>query len=211
MNTDQNWRRRTRALNRSVKIRVDPWLIMGLLGQFALDVRGDFLWGRGGGEALHDSSLLVHEELGEVPLDGVTEDAALLALEKLVQRMSAVAVHFDFGEQGKVNAIVKLAKRLDVVVVAGLLVAELVAGKAEDFESEVVIFRVNLLQALVLGRESALAGGVDDEQDLALVGGEGLLGAIVELGGKIVDRHLCLSMRSGGSPPGIVPSRARNA
>ena len=52
-----------------------------------------------------------------------------------------------------------------------------------------MVLGVELLQAFVLRGEAALAGGVDDEQDLALVGGEGLVGAVVELGGEIVDGH----------------------
>jgi hypothetical protein len=55
----------------------------------------------------------------------------------------------------------------------GLLAAELVTGKAED--DELVWVRggdllVQRLDALVLGREAAFRGRVDDQDDLSLVG-----------------------------------------
>src|SRR5208283_2811777 len=67
--------------------------------------------------------------------------------------------------------------------------AELIAGKAQDLQAFLVVLGVKLLQALVLRREAALAGGVDDEQDLALVGGEGPVGAIVQFRREIVNRY----------------------
>jgi hypothetical protein len=55
----------------------------------------------------------------------------------------------------------------------GFLAAELVTGKAED--DELVWVRggdllVQRLEALVLGREAAFRGRVDDQDDLSLVG-----------------------------------------
>jgi hypothetical protein len=91
-----------------------------------------------------------------------------------------------------------LAEGLDVVVGAGLLTAELVAGEAKD--SEIVAWRkdlvfvderggpqrrreddtmllldllVKLLQTFILRRETAFRGSVDDEDDLAFVFLEG--------------------------------------
>src|SRR5664279_2940907 len=160
-----------------------------LLRELALDIGSDLLRRGRRGKALHDASLLVHQELGEVPLDGVAKDSTFFAFKELVQRMCAVTVDLDLREHRKVDAVIGFAKRLDLVVAGGLLVTELVAGKAQDLKSAVVILGVEILQSLVLRGESALAGGVDYEQDLARVGGEGLVGTVVQFGGEIVDGH----------------------
>jgi hypothetical protein len=66
---------------------------------------------------------------------------------------------------------------LDVVVGAGVLVVELVAGEAEDGEA-VGVFGgdgfVERFEAGVLGREAAFGGGVDDEDYFVAVLREGV-------------------------------------
>src|SRR5208337_4083657 len=105
--------------------------------------------------------------------------------------MCAVSVDLNFREQREVDGVIGLAKCFDFFVVAGFLVSELVAGKAENFESAIMILRVKLLQPFVLRRESALAGGVDDEQDSSLVIAQALLLTVVQLRRKTIERHEC--------------------
>src|ERR1019366_6241180 len=82
------------------------------------------------GETLYDISLLVHQELGEVPLDAIAQQAALFALQELEDRMRVVAIDLDLREQREVHAVIELTEGLDLVVGARLLMAELIAGKA---------------------------------------------------------------------------------
>lgn len=80
------------------------------------------------------------------------------------------------------DAVVDLAEVLDLVVGAGLLGAELVAGEADNLELVRVLLLDLVVQGLepaVLGGEAALGGGVDDEHDLALVLGQRLLVALL--------------------------------
>lgn len=73
-----------------------------------------------------------------------------------------------------------MAEGLDVVVGAGFLGAELVAGKAEDGEVIAVFFLegfVEFFEAFVLWGETAFGGGVDDEDDFSFVAFEGDRGA----------------------------------
>src|ERR1019366_1128405 len=144
------------------------------------------------GEALHDSSLSVHQELGEVPLDAIAQQAALFALQELEDWMRVVAIDLDLREQREVHAVIELTEGLDLVIGARLLMAELIAGKAKHLQAAVFVLGVKRLQAFVLRREPALAGGVDDQQDLALVIAEFLVPAVVEFCGKIVQAHLKL-------------------
>src|SRR5262252_2313248 len=102
--------------------------------------------------------------------------------------MRIIAVNLDLGEQRKVHAVIQIAERFDFFIATGFLVSELIAGETEDLEAFVVVFAVEFLKTLVLRSETALAGGVDDKQNLAFVGGEGLVGTIVEFRGKIVNR-----------------------
>src|ERR1022692_912129 len=130
-------------------------------------------------ETLDDVAFLVHQELREVPLDAIAQQATLFALQKLEDRMRVVAVDLDLREQRKVHAVIDLAEGLDLVIGPGLLMAELVARKAEHLQAAVLVLGIKRLQALVLRREPALAGGVDDQQDLALVIAELLVPAII--------------------------------
>ena len=120
--------------------------------------------------ALDDVAVAIDQELGEVPLDRLgAEQSGLRLLQVLVERRRVLAVDVDLGEQRKRDAVVDLAERLDLLLAAGLLRAELVAGKAEDLEPLAVQLLVERLEPLVLRRESALARRVDDQQRLALV------------------------------------------
>jgi hypothetical protein len=53
----------------------------------------------------------------------------------LVERRRVLAVDVDLGEQRKGDAIVDLAKRLDLLFAARFLLTELVAGEAQNLES----------------------------------------------------------------------------
>ena len=101
------------------------------------------------------------------------------------ERVRVVAVDVDLGEQRERDAEVALAEALDLGLVPGLLVAELVAREAEHGEALVGVLVLQLLQALVLRREAALRGGVDDEHHLPVVRREVDLGA-VDAGGREV-------------------------
>jgi hypothetical protein len=84
----------------------------------------------------------------------------------------ARAVDLDLGHHRERDAVVELAERRDLVVVARVLRAKLVARKAEHHQPLVLVRLPQLLQPVELRREAALAGGVDDQQHLALVAGE---------------------------------------
>ena len=84
--------------------------------------------------ALH-LSIATHKKLLEIPLDPLhSHEARCLLLHPFPYRLSVVAVDVGLAEDGEGDAVVELAEGLDVVVGAGVLAAELVAGEAEDFE-----------------------------------------------------------------------------
>ena len=88
--------------------------------------------------------------------------------------------YINFPQHGEADTVVKLAELLDLIVAAGVLAAELVAGEADDLEVVGVLrleVLVQLLQPRELRREAALGGCVDDEDDLAVQLREGELGA----------------------------------
>ena len=82
------------------------------------------------------------------------------------------AVHIDLLHQGKGNPVVETAELLDLLVGAGLLVRELVAGETEDYQAAVLVLLIEGLKAVVLRCESALGGSVDNKKDLAFELGE---------------------------------------
>lgn len=149
----------------------------GLFVHLGNDVLLYALWGGGRGPAVDNLAVAADEELFKVPLDALeTKQAGLLGLEPLVQRGSLVAVDVNLSHDGEGDAVVELAEALDVVVGAGFLAGKLVAWEAEDDKVVGVLLGdalVDLLKAGVLASQAALGGGVDDEDDLALVVGEG--------------------------------------
>jgi hypothetical protein len=143
------------------------------------------LWLGSASPSALDLSITANEELLKVPLDALeTEETSLLVLEPGPEGVGVVTVDLGLLHDGEAHAVVDLAELLDVIVGAGLLAAELVAGEAEDDK----VLRVlglevgpELLEAGVLRGEAALGSCVDDEDDLALVVGEGnLLAALWE-------------------------------
>ena len=126
------------------------------------------------------------------------ERAGLLVLEPHVERMGVVAVDVDLGEHRERDAVVLLAERADLLLGAGLLVAELVAREAEHHQPLVGVVVVQLLQALVLRRQAALAGGVDHEDDVADVGAEVLVLTVERGGVEIPETESCFCSSDGG-------------
>src|SRR5258708_34997033 len=82
--------------------------------------------------------------------------------------MRAGTVDVDLGEHRKCHGIFGLAEWFDLLGVARLLRAELVAGKAEHRKAARPQLLLQRLQALVLRREPAGARGIDDQEHLPL-------------------------------------------
>lgn len=124
----------------------------------------------GGGVAVHGLPLLVHQELGEVPLDGVNQEARLLVLEVLPERVRPVPVDVHLAEHVELH-VELLHKLLYVCLRAGLLTPELVAGKSEDAKTlglGVLLVKLDELRVVLVGLAS-LGRHVHDEHHVALV------------------------------------------
>ena len=120
--------------------------------------------------------VLAHQELLKVPLYPLEpEQPGNLGLHPLVQGLRLVAVDVRLAQHRERNPVVAQTEGLDGVVVAGVLLHELVAGEPQDDEVVRVVrldLFVELLEPFELGREAAFGGGVDDQDDLVLEGGE---------------------------------------
>ena len=107
--------------------------------------------------------------------------------------MLAGAFDGDLGEHRKIDAVDRAAEVLDLLVAAGLLLAELVGRKAEHREAARRDRLVELLEALILRGLAALRGDVDDEEDLAGEVGERGLGAVDAADGNVVEHGMGLA------------------
>lgn len=127
---------------------------------------------------LHHLPIGTDQELLEIPLYPLhPHQPGDLLLHPLKHRLRLVAVHVRLPQDGEGDAVVELAELLDRVVVAGVLLHELVAGEAEDDEAVGVRGGDGFVEGFERGelrREAAFAGGVDDEDDFAFEGGEGV-------------------------------------
>lgn len=83
---------------------------------------------------LNRFAALVDDELGEVPLDGVEQQAALFLLQILPQWMCAFAIHVNLFEQVKLNFAIA-SEALNFLSVARLLVVELIARERENAQT----------------------------------------------------------------------------
>ena len=131
----------------------------------------------------------IDQEFGEIPLDRLgAEEPGLRGLQITIDGRRMFAVDVDLREQRKRHAVVDFTKLFDRRFVARLLVAELIAGKAEHFEALAAILFVQRFEALVLRRESAFARSVHHEEHLALVAIQldGLAVDVVD--GEVVER-----------------------
>lgn len=82
-------------------------------------------------------------------------------------RMGVRAIDVNFGKHGEGHLIVGLTKSQNLFVGAWILFAELIAGKSQHLQPLRTIGPVEFFQAFEMRGESALAGRIDDEQDLA--------------------------------------------
>ena len=143
-------------------------------------------------EAPHDIARTVDQELGEVPFDPLgAEKATAGRFQVGVKWMLAGAVHLDFSKHGEGHIVSALAEGLDFRFVAGLLVAELIAGEAKHGETIAVVFAVQRFEAGILRGKAAAAGNICDQSYFAAVCFEALLLAIDGGDFNVVDvRHL---------------------
>ncbi len=133
------------------------------------------------------SPLGQHEELLEVPLDAPRLAVLVLGLgEFLVERRRLLAVDAHLVHHRERDAPGHRAVLEDVVHLRQLL-EELIAREGEHVESAVAVGLLELLELLVLGRESASRGDVDDQQHLAVVVGQSGLPAIGRREGDVAD------------------------
>src|SRR4029453_3733600 len=112
---------------------------------------------------------------------------------------------------GKAHARIELAELRDFLVLARVLRAELVAGKAQHDQALLAVGLVQFFQAAELGRETAGAGRVADQQHLVLefLQGHGLA---VDLPGlEVIDSGHVSSLRSilRQGPAPVFPRPAR--
>jgi len=111
---------------------------------------------------LHDLALRVQEELGEIPRDFAARQGRIRA-QPLVEWDGCRAVDVDLRHQRERHVVVGLRPLLDLLVCAWLLFVKLVAGECINFEPLIVVFGVDDLHLLVVGRrQTSLACDVRD-------------------------------------------------
>src|SRR5262249_48445314 len=94
--------------------------------------------------------------------------ARRLALQPLIQRMGAGAVHLDLGEERETDVVDRTAEALDGRPIRRLLLAELVAGESEHRKPAGRERLVEIVEAGILRGEAAMTRRVDDQHDLTL-------------------------------------------
>src|SRR5215471_3356073 len=119
------------------------------------------------GKSPQGRSLPVDEKLREIPLHASAEDAGQAGGQPAKQRVRASALDVSLFKHGKADTIIKEALVPDGGGISGLLVAELVAGETQNHETPVFVFPVQVFKARILGRETAFARGVDDQDSFA--------------------------------------------
>ena len=148
--------------------------------QQCLNLLGNILDALCGLETGYNLSLLVDQELGEVPLDGgfllvvgiffrqhilknrrngvvhIPSGKAFLLLQELEEGIGIVAVYLDLLEAREFCAKIELTELVNAVVGARSLLAKLVAGEVEDLEALSMILLVECLKLVILGGESVL-------------------------------------------------------
>ena len=73
----------------------------------------------------------VDEELREVPLDLISEDASFFSLEKLIEWVSSVSIYIELCKERKCHTEVELTDRFHSFISFWLLVHKLVTWESE--------------------------------------------------------------------------------
>jgi len=84
--------------------------------------------------SFHRLTILVNDELSEVPLDFVEQEFGFLHLEILPQRMGRIPIDVDLAEQIELHSVLALCKLLDVCIGSWLLTCELIAGECQNLQ-----------------------------------------------------------------------------
>jgi hypothetical protein len=114
------------------------------------------VWLLTGFETFERSTVTPNQKLSEVPFD-VTREGSLVTSKSRVEFVLLWTFLDDyFVEHGEGDVEAGLAELLDFLVVSGFLSAEVVARKAEDGKSTILVFTVNGFQLLVLFGKPAL-------------------------------------------------------
>src|SRR5215471_6893523 len=119
------------------------------------------------GKPAQGRSVPVDEKLREIPLHAFAEDAGQAGGQPAKQRVSASTLDVRLFKHGKADTIVEEALVPDGGGISRLLIAELVAGETQNHEPPVLVFPVQVFKARILGRETAFARGVDDQDSFA--------------------------------------------
>ena len=71
-------------------------------------------------------------------------------------------VNVDFAEHREGDAIGQRTKGFDIRFCARFLSPELIAGETQDDQAIVLVFLIQVFEALILARETAFGGDIDD-------------------------------------------------
>jgi len=110
------------------------------------------------GISCHWLAILVDQELGKIPLDGIHQKAALLLLQEVVKGMSLLAIYVDLIVDIKLYFVL-LQELLDVHRATRLLVVKLVAWEGSNFETLILVLGVKFVKLVVVGLGEATVGG----------------------------------------------------
>lgn len=143
------------------------------------------------GPSIHNLTISSDQELFEIPLDPLQpHDSRFLTLHPFPHGLGRTPIHIRLPQHGEGNAVIHLAELLDGIVVTGILPGKLITREPEDDEVVLVWCRLDLFpqgfETFKLRGEAALRGGVDNEDDFALMLGEGVIAALLVFGGEFV-------------------------
>ena len=124
----------------------------------------------------------------EVPDDIAGDGLIGVARQELIQLTLIIAFDRHLGKQIERDVLLS-AKRFDVGIGAGLLIAEVIGWEREDLEALVLVFFVYRLQTGVRAiGEPSLTGDVDDQQHVAFVLRQGHILPVDVFDRKVIDR-----------------------
>src|SRR5262245_21885466 len=120
--------------------------------------------------------------------------------------MRVRAVDVDLREKRKSDPKPRIAERFDFGVGAGLLLAELIAGKTKNHETPILVLLIKTLQAGVLRSEPTFTGYVNNQQHFARIVFQWNLLPFNRCGLEIVDSHTTIIRDTRSNPiPGQRP------
>src|SRR5450631_669239 len=115
-------------------------------------------------------TVLTDQKFGEIPLDRLEPKyPGKCVFQVFIQGIRIRTIDLDFGEHRETDAVVQRTELLDLRLITGFLMTELIARETKYFQTPFMIRFVECLKPGILRSETAFARNIDEQQRMPTI------------------------------------------